>query len=101
MRTFVLVIVMILLAITVPACDKGPSGKYESGDGMVSVDFKSGNKAAVKIAEGTLDCDYSVEGDKVTVVVDKATNHNLVFTKKSDDTLDGGSEVGVLTKKKS
>jgi hypothetical protein len=101
MRAFLSAVAVILLAVGVGGCDKGPSGKYDSSDGMLSVDFKGNNKAAVKIAEGTLDCDYAVEGDKITVVVDKATNHNLVFTKKSADTLDGGPEVGLLTKKKS
>jgi hypothetical protein len=89
-----------LMALTIPGCPSGnPSGKYQDDSGAVSVEFKSGNKAYVTLPIGTTQCDYEVDGDKITLKMPGDKGGNVVLTKKSDGSLDGGMMLGTLKKK--
>jgi len=88
------------MVCTIPGCPSGaPSGKYQDDNGAVSVEFKSGNKAYVTMPFGTTQCDYEVDGDKITLKMPGDKGGNIVLTKKSDGSLEGGMMIGTLKKK--
>jgi len=100
LRRFVIVSCIALMALALPGCPSGnPSGKYQDDSGAVSVEFKSGKKAYVTLPIGTTQCDYEVDGDKITLKMPGDKGGNVVLTKKSDGSLDGGMMLGTLKKK--
>ena len=80
------------MLLATAACHSSMSGKYADRNGIMSVEFKSG-KAYLETPGGTVQVDYSVDGDNVIL---KTPQGNLVLAKHSDGTLDGPT--GTLTK---
>ena len=68
-------VVLILVSMFIAGCGGGPSGTYEAKDptsgATMTLNFQKGNKVNVSMANGPMkvavDCDYSVEGDRVTI----------------------------------
>lgn len=89
-RPLVLVAVLLLAG-----CDP-MSGVYTDDEGAASIEFK-GKKAFIGTPLGKFECEYVVDGDNVTLK--NFNGSNLVMTKKSDGSLDGGLLFGTLKKK--
>jgi hypothetical protein len=82
---------LVLAAAT--GCHPGPSGKYESANGAMSVDFK-GDKVFLGTMMGEVEGTYEVKDDKITI---KYNGDNVVLTRNSDGSLEG--PMGKMTKK--
>ena len=85
-------------AFVLIGCGNGYEGDtYADSEDAVTIEFKSDKEAYVSLGEvGTTTCEYEVDGDKVIL---KNEGGNLVLTRKSDGTLDGGLMFGTLRKK--
>lgn len=85
------------LALTLVGCSKGPVGVYTGGDSLIkmTVDLKPSGKAYVTTMAGTTQGSYSMDGDKVVIVMDKS---NIVFTLTPEGDLRDGP-FGMVLKK--
>ncbi len=75
------------------------SGKYEAtGDaaGAASLEFRSGSKAYMTLLGNTVETEYTVDGDKITLK--NINGSNMVLTEQKDGTLTG--PLGMVLKKK-
>ena len=79
------------LGMALAGCGSKPEGKYVGGGGAMSIEFKSG-KATITALGNTETCDYTVDGDKITVTNPKAPGGALIFTIMKDGSLQGGGE---------
>ncbi|MCW3055869.1 MAG: hypothetical protein JWN14_5039 [Chthonomonadales bacterium] len=82
-----------LFTITMTGCTSKLDGKYESANGVMSVEFKS-DKAYLSTFAGEVQADYEIKDDKVIV---KYNGENTVLTRNSDGSLEG--PLGKMTKK--
>jgi hypothetical protein len=80
---------MVYLGVAVAGCGSKPDGKYSDPSGTMSIEFKSG-KAIVSTMGNPETCDYTMDGDKITVK--SASGQALVFTLMKDGTIQGGGE---------
>jgi hypothetical protein len=85
------------LVLTLSGCSKGPVGVYSGGDSLLkmTVDLKPSGRAYVTTMAGTTQGDYSMDGDKVVIKMDKS---NIVFTLTPEGTLKDGP-FGIVLKK--
>jgi len=75
------------------------SGKYEStgpGAGVASLEFRNGSKAYMTVLGNTVETEYTVDGDKITLK--NVNGENMVLTEQKDGTLSG--PMGMTLKKK-
>lgn len=86
-------------SLTLAGCSSGLEGTYESAEGDMSVEFKSGKAYLTMnsfVSSTTVETEYEVNGDKVILTNDQ---ENLVLTRNDDGTLSG--PMGPMKKKES
>src|SRR5437773_5031638 len=71
-----------VLAAALCACGNKPEGTYQSANGTLSVEFKSGRAYVTMLPASALEVAYEVEGDRVTLNV---SGEKLVFIRHNDD----------------
>jgi hypothetical protein len=95
-RKLSVLLVLIGISFTISGCGKSVAGVYKDDSGTMTFDFKSGGKVDVTVSGSTGSCDYTLDGNKVSV---KGMGSSWDFTIKDDGSLDTGSPLGVLKKK--
>ncbi len=80
------VILLVLLALALPACGAGMSGTYAAGVGPGQLEFENNGTVYMTAFGETFACKYEVDGNHVIV---KGPNGSQVMTKEGDR-LDGG-----------
>lgn len=92
---------LVCMSLFLAGCGDSLSGTYaaEMGPGATfSIEFKSGGKATVSAMGETKQGTYTLNGDKVTVTIDKDP---ATFTRQKDGSLVAeGAMVGMTLKKK-
>jgi hypothetical protein len=87
-----------VVCAAVSGCGDGLSGsKYTEENGKDGIEFRSGNKAHVTVMGQTIEADYRVEGDKITLDT-KGEAGKLVVTREKDGTITGLPMCGPLKK---
>lgn len=87
-----------VVCVAVSGCGDGLSGnRYTEENGKDGIEFKSGNKAHVTVMGQTIEADYSVDGNKITLDT-KGEAGKLVVTRERDGTITGLPMCGPLKK---
>jgi hypothetical protein len=84
-------------ACVLGACGSGLPGTYTSSNGLVTLDLKSGGKAALTLIGGNEDCTYDVDGRKLNLT---CNGEKTLWNIHDDGSLTGPGFVGSLSKKK-
>ena len=90
-RRLIAVAFPLCLAILLAGCGSKVEGKYSDKEGVETIELKSG-KATFTAAGNTQTCDYTVDGDKITL-----TGTPIVFTINKDGTLQAGNDTFTKT----
>ncbi len=80
---------MVLVIAVIPGCTPGVDGDYKDANGLATVGLHGG-KATVKMIGMTLDGEYKVDGDKVTIT--RQGEQPIVFTRASDGSLESNNQ---------
>ena len=86
-------VVWALLAFA--GCAYNPDGRYESANGAMVVEFKSGKALVTLLTAGTKELNYEVKGDRVILNLE---GDRVTLTRNKDGSLESPT-VGKLTKK--
>lgn len=74
-------------------CARKPEGTYQSANGTLSVEFKSGRAYLTMQPASAVEVPFEVEGDRVTLRVE---GEKLIFTRTKDDALEAPTPIGTL-----
>lgn len=94
LRVLVTTAILATASAGLSGCGSRLSGTYESANGVMTVEFRSG-KAYLTMPLATVEAPYEVDGDKV--ILHRVAGVNLVLTRNADGSLQG--PLGKLTKK--
>jgi hypothetical protein len=79
------------------ACGAGLSGTYTNANGLVTLDLRSGGKAALTMMGQNEQCDYSVDGKNLMLT---CGGDKTVWGIHDDGSLTGPGFVGTLARRK-
>lgn len=89
----------LLLALVLTGCGDGLSGStYTEDNSKDGIEFKSASKANLTIMGTSVEADYAVEGDKITLDTHGPAG-KLVVTREKDGTITGLPMTGALKKR--
>jgi hypothetical protein len=82
----------------IAGCESGIAGTYRNSSGMVTLDLRSGGKAALTVMGENEPCTYEVDGKNMNLIC-KGTK--TTWDIHDDGSISGPGFVGSLTKNKS
>jgi hypothetical protein len=88
-RRVIVIVPVLVVALFIAGCDKGPSGTYKlDGPIPMGIEFKSGKAIFSMAGETHKESDYTVSGDKVNIAKDP-DGQAVSLTINSDGSLTG------------
>jgi hypothetical protein len=79
-------------------CESGIAGTYRNSSGMVTLDLRSGGKAALTVLGENEPCTYEVDGKNMSLT---CKGNKTTWDIHDDGSISGPGFVGSLTKNKS
>jgi hypothetical protein len=84
--------------VAIAGCASGIAGTYRNSSGMVTLDLRSGGKAALTVMGEAEPCTYDVDGKNMNLT---CKGNKTTWDIHDDGSISGPGFVGSLTKNKS